>query len=78
LRDRLVPRVELHRFTLATGTERRLGVEADLVAPIRLAAGTTLELGYALFRAGPGAEQVGLGSDRSYRKWGYAQLRAGF
>ena len=74
----LAPRVELHRFTLATGAERRLGVEADLVAPIRLAAGTTLELGYALFRAGPAAEQIGLGADRSYRKWGYAQLRAGF
>jgi len=74
----LAPRAELHRFSLATGTERRLGVEADLVAPFRLAAGTTLELGYALFRAGPAAESVGLGSDRSYRRWGYAQLRAGF
>jgi hypothetical protein len=74
----LAPRAELHRFTLAAGAERRLGVEADLVAPIRLAAGTTLELGYALFRAGPAAEPLGLGADRSYRKWGYAQLRAGF
>ena len=74
----LAPRGELHRFTLATGAERRLGAEADLVAPFRLAAGTTLELGYALFRAGPGAEPLGLGADRSYRKWGYVQLRAGF
>jgi hypothetical protein len=74
----LAPRAELHRFTLATGAQRRLGVEADLVVPIRLAAGTTLELGYALFRAGPAAEPLGLGVDRSYRKWGYAQLRAGF
>lgn len=72
------PRAELHRFTLATGSDRRLGVEADLVAPFRLGAGTTLELGYALFRAGPAAESLGLGADRSYRKWGYAQLRAGF
>ncbi|PYP75483.1 MAG: hypothetical protein DMD35_21320 [Gemmatimonadetes bacterium] len=74
----LSPRAELHRFTLAAGTERRLGVEADLVAPFRLAAGTSLELGYALFRAGPAAQPLGLGTDRSYRKWGYAQLRAGF
>ena len=74
----LAPRGELHRFTLATGAERRLGAEADIVAPFRLAAGTTLELGYALFRAGPAAEPLGLGTDRSYRKWGYAQLRAGF
>jgi len=74
----LAPRAELHRFALATGAERRLGAEADLVAPVRLAAGTTLELGYALFRAGAAAEQLGLGTDRSYRKWGYLQLRAGF
>jgi Alginate export len=74
----LSPRAELHRFTLAAGAERRLGVESDLVAPVRLGAGTTLELGYALFRAGPAAESVGLGADRTYRKWGYAQLRAGF
>jgi hypothetical protein len=74
----LAPRAELHRFTLATGAERRLGTEADLVAPVRLAAGTTLELGYAVFRAGAAAEQLGLGTDRSYRKWGYLQLRAGF
>ena len=74
----LAPRAELHRFTLATGTERRLGSEVDVVAPIRLASGTTLELGYALFRAGPGAQSVGRGPDRSYRKWGYAQLRADF
>ena len=74
----LAPRVELHRFGLTSGTERRLGVEADLVAPIRLAAGTTLELGYALFRNGPAAQLLGLGADRSYRKWAYAQLRAGF
>jgi hypothetical protein len=74
----LAPRAELHRFTLATGAERRLGTEADLDAPVRLAAGTTLELGYAVFRAGAAAEQLGLGTDRSYRKWGYLQLRAGF
>jgi hypothetical protein len=74
----LAPRAELHRFDLATGAERRLGTEADLVAPMRLAAGTTLELGYALFRAGRAAEPLGLGTDRSYRKWGYLQLRAGF
>jgi hypothetical protein len=74
----LAPRAELHRFTLATGAERRLGGEADLIAPVRLAAGTMLELGYALFRAGPAAEPLGLGTDRDYRRWGYVQLRAGF
>ena len=75
---RLEPLSELKRLALATGTGRRLGTEADLVAPVRLAAGTTLELGYALFRAGPAAEPLGLGTDRSYRKWSYLQLRAGF
>lgn len=74
----IAPRAELHRFTLATGSDRQLGTEADLVAPIQLGASTTLELGYALFRAGSAAESVGLGADRSYRNWGYAQLRAGF
>jgi hypothetical protein len=74
----LAPRAELHRFDLATGAERRLGTEADLVAPVRLPAGTTIEIGYALLRAGAAAEALGLGTDGSYRKWGYVQLRAGF
>jgi hypothetical protein len=72
------PRAELHRFALATGDDRRLGTEADLVAPIRLTAGTSIELGYALFRNGPAAAPLGLGADGAYRKWIYAQLRAGF
>jgi hypothetical protein len=72
------PRAELHRFTLATGGERALGTEMDLVAPIKLPAGTALELGVSLFRAGPAAAPLGIGADGASRRWCYAQLRAGF
>jgi len=72
------PRVELHRFTLATGDERALGAEADVVAPIKLPAGTSVELGYSVFRAGRAAVPLGIGADGANRRWLYAQLRAGF
>ena len=72
------PRVELHRFTLATGSDRNLGTEADLVAPVRLPAGTSVELGYSLFHNGLAAVPLGIGADGDYRRWFYVQLRAGF
>lgn len=71
-------RGELHRFTLATGSERHLGWEADVVLPVRLTSGAGVELGYSAFRAGRGAAAVGLGDDGTMRHWAYVQLRAGF
>jgi len=73
-----VPRAEVHRFTLATGDERSLGTEVDVVAPLALPAGTSLELGFSLFRNGPAAAALGLGTEDTNRRWFYAQLRAGF
>jgi hypothetical protein len=72
------PRAELHRFTLATGDERALGTEADVVAPIKLPAGTAVELGYSVFRNGAAAVPLGIGADGAWRRWFYVQLRAGF
>ena len=72
------PRVELHRFTLATGTDRALGLESDLVAPIRLPANTTLDLGLSLFRNGTAAPALALGDAGTMKRWLYVQLRAGF
>jgi len=72
------PRLELHRFTLATGNDRALGLESDLVAPIKLPANTSLELGLSLFRNGSAAPTVALGDAGTIKRWLYAQLRAGF
>ena len=73
-----VPRLELHRFTLATGNDRALGLESDLVAPIKLPANTSLELGLSLFRNGTDAPSLSLGDPGTTKRWLYAQLRAGF
>ena len=72
------PRLELHRFTLATGNDRALGLESDLVAPIKLPANTGLELGLSLFRNGTAAPAVALGDPGTTKRWLYVQLRAGF
>ncbi|MBW8769380.1 MAG: alginate export family protein [Gemmatimonadetes bacterium] len=72
------PRVELHRFALATGTDRALGLESDLVAPIKLPANTVLDLGFSLFRNGTAARALGLGDPGTMKRWLYVQLRAGF
>jgi len=72
------PRVELHRFTLATGNDRALGVESDLVAPVKLPANTTLDLGLSLFRNGTAAPALALGAPGTMKRWLYVQLRAGF
>jgi hypothetical protein len=73
-----VPHAEVHRFTLATGDDRSLGTEGDLVAPIRVGQFATVELGAALFHTGSGAAAVGLGDAGRNLSWIYAQLRAGF
>jgi hypothetical protein len=72
------PRAELHRFTLASGGDRALGIEADLVAPFRLTANTGIELGYSLLRNGSAAPVLALGDRNTTKRWLYAQLRAGF
>lgn len=72
------PRAELHRFTLATGADRAMGSEMDLVAPIRLPANTNIELGLSLFHNGSAAPALALGDAGTTKRWLYAQLRAGF
>jgi hypothetical protein len=72
------PRAELHRFALASGDDHALGLEADLVAPIRLPANTSIELGVSLFRNGSAAPALGLGDSGTTKRWLYAQIRAGF
>jgi hypothetical protein len=71
-------RSEVHHFALATGGDKPLGWEGDLVLPVRVNSATGVDLGYTLFRAERGAQGVGLGGSGSYRHWAYLQLRVGF
>jgi hypothetical protein len=68
-------RVDGHRMRPMRGAGL-LGYEADVIAPVRLVAGTTLELGWTAFRAGPAGAAVGLGPAGAVRRWGYVQLTA--
>lgn len=72
------PRAELHRFTLASASERDLGWEADVVFPVRLSAAASMDVGFSTLRAGKAAPALGIGAEKSYRNWAYASLRAGF
>ena len=74
----LRPRVELHRFTLASGSDRDLGWEGDLVLPFRLSPAATMDVGYGAFRAGRAAPSVALGANSTVKSWAYLSLRAGF
>jgi hypothetical protein len=74
----IAPHLELHRFSLATGDDRALGTEGELIAPIRFNQFAALELGAGLYHTGSGAAAVGLGEAGRNRSWFYAQLRAGF
>ena len=74
----LRPRAELHRYALATGSERHLGWEGDVVLPIRISPAATMDIGYGTFRAGRGAPQIGLGANSTVKSWAYLSLRAGF
>lgn len=67
-------RADVHRFALATGGDRALGWELDLVAPVRLTRNAGVELGYGIFRAADGAVPIGPPSGEC----GYLQLRVGF
>jgi hypothetical protein len=71
-------RAEVHRFALATGTERPLGWEADVVLPIKLNAAASVDVGAALFRAQRGAEAVGIATNGTTSGWTYLQLVVGF
>jgi Alginate export len=76
--DRTTLRGEVHHFALATGGDRTLGWEGDAVLPVRLGSTATMDVGYALFRAGSGARAVGLGASGSVRHWVYLQLGVAF
>ncbi|HLV24825.1 MAG TPA: alginate export family protein [Gemmatimonadales bacterium] len=67
-------RADIHSFRMNKGDDRNLGWELDLVAPVRVTSGSTVELGYSIFRASDGAALPGLDSG----EWGYVQLRVGF
>jgi hypothetical protein len=68
-------RADAHRMT-ATRGGGLLGYEADVIAPVRLPGGATVELGYTAFRAGPTGAAVGLGAAGAVRGWGYVQVTA--
>ena len=78
VRPRVTLKTELHHFALATGSDRPLGWEADIVVPVRVTPAAGLELGYSAFRAERGAAAAGLGASGDMRHWGYAQLKVGF
>lgn len=71
-------RAEAHRFALASGTDRDLGWEVDVLAPVRILPTTTLDLGFSVFRAGAAASSIGLGKEGTVRDWAFAQLRVAF
>jgi hypothetical protein len=74
----LRPRAELHRFALASGRDRPLGWEGDVVLPFRLSPAATMDIGYGAFRADRGAPTIGLGAKSTTKSWAYLSLRAGF
>ena len=69
---------QLHRMGLATGVNRDLGWEADVVIPVKMSSLAQVDIGYSAFRAGSGAEQIGLGQRGHVQQWAYVQLRAFF
>jgi hypothetical protein len=70
-------RADVHRLAPARAGGL-LGWEADLVAPVRVAPGATVELGYSAFRAGEAGAALGLGRAGHVHGWGYLQLTASF
>jgi hypothetical protein len=71
-------RTEVHHFALATGADRPLGWEGDVVFPIKLNASASLDAGAALFRGQRGAQSVGIAADGTTSAWTYLQLVVGF
>ena len=78
LNSRTTLRAELHRYAAQAGDTREIGWELDITAPIRLSSAASIEFGYGVFRASPGAEPLGLGASGSSRHWAYAMMRAAF
>lgn len=77
----LTLRADVHHMTAVRArglAGSLLGWEADVVAPYRVAPGTTVELGSAAFRAGDAGAALGLGRAGRVRGWTYLQLTAGF
>ena len=68
-------RGEVHRFMLATGADRPLGSEIDVLLPIRVGSAAGVEFGYSAFLAERGATTVGLGVAHKLRQWAYLQVR---
>ncbi|MDA1080065.1 MAG: alginate export family protein [Gemmatimonadetes bacterium] len=78
LNSRTTLQAELHRYNTQAGDTREIGWELDVVAPVRLSGGASLQFGYGAFRAGPGAAAIGLGAEGSSRHWAFAMVRAAF
>lgn len=71
-------RADVHHFALASGADRPLGWEADVILPIKLNAAASLDLGAGLFHAQRGAEAVGIAKNGTSSGWTYLQLVVGF
>ena len=71
-------RTELHHYAPQAGKTSEIGWEFNAIVPLKLSNSASLDLGYGLFRAGPGASAMGLGAKDYARHWAYAQLRAWF
>jgi len=78
LPPRTALKIELHHYAPQAGTHSEIGWEADAIAPVKISAAATLELGYTAFHAGPAAAAMGLGADGAWRHWAYLQLKAAF
>lgn len=74
----LTLRADLHHMHLMTGSDRALGWELDITAPVRLNDQVTLDWGYSAFRTGPGAQAIGLGGRDRLQHWAFVQMRTAF
>jgi hypothetical protein len=73
--------VDVHRFLLAQQgalESRAIGWELDLTYPFRFADAGRILVGYSLFRNGPAAQAIGLGTAGSTWHWGFVQAAVSF
>lgn len=78
LNSRASGKVELHQYAAQTGDRSPMGIEGDIVIPVKLSAYSSFDAGYALFRAAEGAPGAGLGAKGSFKQWMFLQVRVGF
>lgn len=78
LNSRASGRFELHQFAAQAGDRRPMGVEGDVVIPVKLSAYSSFDAGYAVFRAADGALAAGLGAKDTFKQWMFLQVRVGF